>query len=202
MAKTIASRGYYVLLPNMFYRIRRAPLSDINFPVRVEDLPEARKKLMLLFQNYNPEMGMRDTAVILDFLAQQKQVLPGPIGITGYCFGGGLAIRAAALFPERVAAAASFHGANLATDTLESPHRLLGQIKAEIYIAHADQDQSMPPEQIERLRAALAQSGIRYEEELYSGASHGFTMVDLPAYNKDALKRHWKKLFELFERSL
>lgn len=202
MAKTIASRGYYVLLPNMFYRIRPAPVVDISFPVRTEDLPEVRKELMTLFQSYDPEFGMRDTAVFLDFLAHQKQALPGPVGIAGYCLGGGLAIRAAALYPDRVAAAASFHGAKLATDSPDSPHRLLGQVKAELYIAHADNDQSMPAEQIECLRGALKQAGIRYEEELYSGAAHGFTMADLPAYNEDALKKHWKKLFELFKRSL
>jgi carboxymethylenebutenolidase len=202
MAKTIAARGFYVFLPNMFYRIRRAPVVDMTFPVRFEDLAEVRKKLMPLFQSYKPELGMRDTAVFLDFLAQQSRVLPGPIGITGYCMGGGLAIRAAALYPDRIAAAASFHGANLATDAPDSPHRHLGQIKAELYIAHADNDTNMPPEQIERLRDALEQAGIRYEAELYSGAAHGFTMADLPAYNEAALKKHWIKLFELFDRSL
>jgi carboxymethylenebutenolidase len=202
MVQTIASRGYYVLLPNMFYRIRRAPLTNLKFPMRAEDRPEAMKQLMPLFQSYNPEFGIRDTAVFLDFLAQQKQVLPGKIGVTGYCFGGGSAIRIAAHYPDRVAAAASFHAGKLATDDPDSPHRLLKNIKAELYVAHADNDQSMPPEQIDLFRNALEQSGIRYEAELYSGAAHGFTMMDLPAYNEAALKKHWEKLFKLFERSL
>src|ERR1700733_12014627 len=86
MAKKIASQGFYVLLPNLFYRVRRAPVVDVKFPLRSEDMPElVKKQLMPLFQSYNAELGMRDTAVFLDFLAQQKQALPGPIGITGYC---------------------------------------------------------------------------------------------------------------------
>jgi carboxymethylenebutenolidase len=202
MAKTIASRGFYVLLPNMFYRLGRAPVVDITFPVRLEDMPEIRKKLMPMFKSYDPESGMRDTAVFLDFLARQKQVKPGLTGIAGYCMGGGLAIRAAALYPDRIAVAASFHGGSLATDAPNSPHLLLNRIKAELYFAFADNDTSMPPEQIERLRGALEKAGIRYEAELYSGAAHGFTMADLPAYNEAALKRHWKKLFELFDRIL
>ena len=115
--------------------------------------------------------------------------------------GGGLAIRTAARYPDRVIAAASFHGAKLATEGPDSPHLLLGQIKAELYIAHADGDQNMTPEQIERLRMALERSGLKFEAELYTGAAHGFTMADLPAYNEAALKRHWVKLFELLERS-
>ena len=122
MAKTIASRGFYVLLPNMLYRVRRAPISDITFPVKAEDMPEVAKKIMPLFQKFNPELGMKDTAVFLDFLSQQKQVLPGPIGTTGYCMGGGLAIRAAIRYTDDIAAAASFHAGNLAIDAPNSPH--------------------------------------------------------------------------------
>ncbi len=194
--------GQYVLLPNLFYRDHRAPVTDMKFQVRSEDMPELIKQIMPLFQSFTPELGMRDTAVFLDFLAQQKQAQPGKIGITGYCLGVGLAIRTAAHYPNRVASVASFHGGNLATDAPNSPHRLLNHVKAELYIAHADNDQSMPPEQIERLRNALEQAGVRYEVELYSSAGHGFAMADLPAYNEAALKRHWDKLFDLFERSL
>jgi carboxymethylenebutenolidase len=136
------------------------------------------------------------------FLSREKEVQPGKIGMTGYCMGGGLAVRAAIRYPDRVAAVASFHAGKLASDTPDSPHLLLDRIKAELYIAHADNDKSMPAEQIEILRNALERSGIRYEAELYEGAAHGFTMADLPAYNEAALKRHWVKLFELLGRCL
>ena len=202
MAKTIASRGYFVLLPNLFYRVRRAPVVDLKFPLRPEDMPEALKQIMPFFQSFSPELGMRDAGAFFEFLARQKQVLPGKIGITGYCLGGRLAVLTAGTYPDRVAAAASFHAAGMATDAPASPHRLLGRVQAELYIAHADYDKNNPPEQIERLKKALDEAGVRCEAELYSGASHGFTMADLPAYNEAALKRHWEKLFALLDRSL
>jgi carboxymethylenebutenolidase len=145
---------------------------------------------------------LQDTGVFINFLNRQEQVLPGKIAITGYCMGGSLAIRAAARYPDRVAAVASFHAGNLATETPDSPYRLLGQIVGELYIAHADHDASMPAEQIARLQQALESSSVRYEAELYRGAAHGFTMADLPAYDAAALDRHWKKLLALLERTL
>jgi carboxymethylenebutenolidase len=202
MATKLASRGYYVLLPNLFYRVRPAPVLDLTFPLKAEDMPGIVKtKVTPLFQGFSTEFCLRDIGVFLDFLAEQKEVLPGKAALTGYCLGGSLALRAASRFPDRIAAAASFHAGNLATEAGESPHRQLGNIKAEVYIAHADNDQSMPPEQIERLGDALEQSGIRYEAELYTGAAHGFTMADLPAYNEAALTRHWEKLSGLLDRS-
>jgi carboxymethylenebutenolidase len=202
MAITIASRGYFVFMPNLFYRFRRAPVVDVKFPATPADMPELVKQLMPMYQSYNPEFGMRDAIAFFDFLSQQSQVLPGPIGITGYCFGGGLAIRIAAQFPDRIIAAACFHASNLATELPNSPHLLLNRIKAELYFGHADNDKNLPPEQIERLENALKQSGLKYEAELYKGAAHGFTMADLPAYNEEALKRHWVKLFNLLEHKL
>ena len=202
MAQTIAAKGYYVLLPNMFYRIRKAPLVDIKFPAKPEDMPTLVKQLMAMFSMYSPELGLKDIGVFLNFLRQQKHVAPGKIGCSGYCFGGGLAIRAAARYPDRFAATASFHAGNLATDKPDSPHLLLKQITAELYIASAGNDQSMPPEQISRLKTAIKEAGIRCDEEVYQGALHGFTMADLPAYNESAAARHWDMLFDLLKRNL
>jgi carboxymethylenebutenolidase len=165
-------------------------------------MPEAVKELLPAIKQYDFEAGLRDMGIFLDYLADQKEVKPGKVGITGYCMGGGMALRTAARYPDRIAVAASFHGGNLATDDVNSPHRGAASIKASLYIAHADQDASMPPEQQARLREALQESGVHFETELYTGALHGFAMADLPAYNKEALQRHWKKLRELFVREL
>ncbi len=201
MAKTIAARGYYVLLPNLFYRVRPAPVIQTKFPITAETHAAAVQEIMPLFPTLPPELAVRDIGVYFDFMAAQKQVLAGKVAMTGYCLGGSLAIRAAAQYPERIAAAASFHAGNLASDAANSPHLQLNQIKAELYIAHADNDRSMPAEQIKRLKKALEQSDLRYEMEVYEGAVHGFTMADLPAHNEAALERHWEKLFALLERS-
>ena len=132
MAKTIASYGYYVLLPNLLYRVRRAPVVDVKYPVRPQDMPEVIKLLMPLFKTYDPESGVQDAKAFFDFSYHQKQVRPGKIGITGYCMGGGLAVRTAARYPDRVAAVACFHAAKLATDAPDSPHKFLSLIKAEL----------------------------------------------------------------------
>ncbi len=202
MAQKLATHGYYVLLPNSFYRTRRAPVVDAKFPIKPENMPDAHKMIMPLFQTFKPEFAMRDAGVFLDFLSKQKNVASGKIGTTGYCLGGGLAIRTAAQYPDRIGAAASFHGGNLATDTADSPHRLLNKIKARLYVAIADNDKSMPPEQIERFKVAVNESGVHCKTELYSGAQHGFTMADLPAYNETALNRHWTNLINLFDSTL
>lgn len=206
MASKIASQGHYVLVPNLFYRIRRAPVLDVKFPLKAEEVPDiVKNQLMPLFQSYSPgTQGLQDAGVFLDFLARQKQVLPGSkVGLTGYCMGGSLAVRIAEKYPERIAVAASFHAGNLAIEAPDSPHHLLGKIKARLYIAHADNDKSMPPEQITRLNEAIKKSGHAHvKAELYPGAIHGFTMADLPAYNEGACNRHWEKLFELFSSEL
>ncbi len=203
MAKTIAAQGYYVLLPNLFYRTRRAPVVSLAFPLRPEQMEDAvQKHLMPLLKSYSPAFGVRDAGVFLDFLAKQKEAGATKVGVTGYCMGGSIALRVSARYPERIAVAASFHGGNLATLEPDSPHRLLGNVKAELYIAHADNDKSMPEEQIERLHDALEQAGLKYTAEVYKGASHGFTMSDLPAYDAAALEKHWEKVFDLFGKHL
>jgi carboxymethylenebutenolidase len=197
MAEKIASLGYFVLLPNLFYQQKRSPIVDCEYPVTKEKIADARKQFMPLFNHFDWNETLKDFSSWLHFLDQQPQIKKGKVGITGYCMGGALALRTAAQFSERVGAVASFHGGNLATDKPDSPHLLLNSIKAQIYIAHADHDGSMPPDQIERLQLALNHASCKSQVELYSKAHHGFTMMDLPAYNQEALVRHWNRLTEL-----
>jgi len=199
MADRLAANGYYVLLPNMFYRRGRAE------PVDVAEIlsPKNRASLMDLVHSLTPERVVRDANVFLDFLAAQREVAGStPVGLTGYCMGGGMVVRTAAHYPERVASAASFHGGRLATDAPDSPHRLVNRITAKLYFAHADQDAGMTAEDIARLDEALRKAGSRSRTELYSGALHGFTMPDLPVYNKAACDQHWDRLLSLFASTL
>jgi carboxymethylenebutenolidase len=141
--------------------------------------------------------------VFFNFLGAQKEVTPNsPVGLTGYCMGGGMVMRTAAHYPERVASAASFHGGRLATDAPDSPHRLVNRITAELYFGHADQDASMTTEDIARLDEALQKAGSRYWAELYTGALHGFAMPDLPVYSRAACDQHWVRLLALYGRTL
>jgi carboxymethylenebutenolidase len=150
----------------------------------------------------NPELAMRDTAAFLDFLAAQPQVKPGKVGVTGYCMGGGMSLRAAGAFPDRVGAAAAFHGGNLATDQPDSPHLLAPKIKAKVYVAGADEDAGFPPEQADRLREALTAAGVDEEVVIYKGARHGYAPPDMPVYDRDASERHWREMVKLFDGTL
>jgi carboxymethylenebutenolidase len=201
MATELASKGYYVLLPNLFYRAKRAPITDVTFPMKAEDRERAWGQIAPLYKGLTLEQSQADARAFLDYLAKQKEVKPGPAAITGYCMGGVLAVRIAAWFPERISAAASFHPGHLATDAPDSPHLQLGRIRGQVYVAFADKDQSAPPEEIERFKAALEDAKVRSEVELYEGAMHGYAMRDLPPFNAEALKRHWTKLTALLARA-
>lgn len=103
-------------------------------------------------------------------------------------------------YPDQVACVASFHAGRLAAETPDSVLFLVPKIKAELYLAHADNDQSMPREDIEKFHQTLKDAHIKFEDEVYNGAAHGYTMKDIPAYNEAALQRHWTKLAAFFER--
>jgi carboxymethylenebutenolidase len=200
MARRLADQGYTVLMPNLFYRLGRAPLFDI--PVNRED-PQVQAKLAELRTHLSPEMAERDVAAYIDFLTAQPSVTKETgIGVVGYCLSGGMAMRAAAVRPERVVAAASFHGVGLFTDKPASPHLLLPRVKARLYFGHAVQDPSMPAEAIAQFERALAAWGGRSESETYADAHHGWTVPDHAAYNQPQAERAFSKLTALFADAL
>lgn len=200
MIQKLASNGFIVLLPNLFYLQKRAPIvTGLNFPLKAEDLPLARSQFLPLMKNFDLGFALEDIGAYLNFFKTQEN-FNGNIGVVGYCMGGSLGIRASAKYPELIQATASFHGGHLATDAADSPHLLLTQLKARLYVAHADNDASMPVEQIEKFKQSLATSGIQAQADLYAGAAHGFTMADLPAYNEAANKRHWTELLKHFSK--
>ncbi|MEY4576405.1 MAG: hypothetical protein RL701_1108 [Pseudomonadota bacterium] len=143
-----------------------------------------------------------DTQAFLDFLARQPQVRGDRIGTTGYCLGGGLSLSAAGNFPERVAAAASYHGGNLATDAADSPHLLADRIRARVYVAGAVEDASFDDAQKARLINALNHARIESRVETYEGAKHGWVPSDSAVHNPEAAERHYRSLIELFDSTL
>jgi carboxymethylenebutenolidase len=198
MADRIAGEGYVVLAPNAFYRAGRAPLWE------TPDLhdPEARGKFM---QSLGPLLGaLTPAAVAADggaYLDKLGELADGPVGITGYCFGGRAGWTIAAAYPDRVAALGGFHTGRMVTDD-DSPHLLAPKVAAEVYWGHADHDGSMTPANIETLDRAMDDAGVRHTTELYEGAEHGYTMSDMGAYNEAACERHFAALFALLERAL
>ncbi|MEV4495607.1 dienelactone hydrolase family protein [Micromonospora arborensis] len=202
MAERIAAQGYLVLTPHLFYRAGRAPLFDLSQLGEPDQRGALFEKIMPMIGALTPDVISRDTAAYLDFLAARDDVRPGPVVITGYCMGGTNALRAIEAHPDRIAAIASFHGGRIVTDTPDSPHLGVDSITGEVYFGHADQDQSMTPEQIATLEKALDAAGVRYRSEVYEGAHHGFTMADTPMYHEQATERHWVALFDLLNRTL
>jgi carboxymethylenebutenolidase len=199
MAERIAARGFVVLAPNVFYRHGRAPV----LPMPDLGDPEVRgpfmEKIRPLMQELTPEVIASDSRAYLDFLAR---VARGPFAITGYCMGARLGWRIATAHPDRVVALAGFHGGGLVSDEAESPHRSAGELTAEVYLGHADNDRSMTPENIATLEQALQEADVRYRSEVYTGAAHGYTMADTPMYDEDATERHYEALFALLDRAI
>ncbi len=200
MAQRLADHGYFVVMPDMFWRV--GPYEPIDLKAAMKDDASRREIFGKFMSSTDPEKSMRDTGAVLDWLSHQPEVAGDKVGATGYCMGGGMALRAAGTYPDRIVAAAGFHPGRLATDAPDSPHLLAPKMKARIYIGGADKDASFPPEEADRLRAALTAAGVENDVTIYEGAHHGYAPPDMPAYDEAAAERHWTALFALLDGAL
>jgi carboxymethylenebutenolidase len=196
MARRIASVGYYVLVPNLYYRAGVEELGDFMGESGI------REKMFALMGDLTIDMVMDDTDALIAFADVDPAASKGPIGTVGYCMSGQFAINAAAHRPDRIAAAASVYGVRLITDQPNSPHLMAPKSKAEVYVAWAEHDHYAPLAELEPVRAALKDGGVKGEVELYAGVDHGFAFPQRPAYDRPAAERHWERLFDLFGRNL
>jgi carboxymethylenebutenolidase len=198
IAERIADAGYYVLLPDVFYRVD----FDASHGAKVFSDPELRRDLMTrVMPSASNANVMRDTEALLAHLAAKPEAQSDRIGVTGYCMGGRLALYAAGHFGDRVAAAASYHGGGLATDAPDSPHRLASQMKGRVYVAGAINDATFDDAQKARLEQALTEAGVDHTIETYE-ARHGFVPRDTPAHDEAATAKHWQTLLALLSDSL
>jgi carboxymethylenebutenolidase len=199
MGQRIADAGFLVLLPDLFYRA--GPYEPLDVAA-VFAAPDVRAALRPLIDSTDNRRAADDTAAFLDYLDSRQDVAGTKVGTTGYCMGGAISLTAAATYPDRIAAAASFHGGSLASDSELSPHLLANRIKARVYIGAADNDRSYPPDMAGRLCEALMAASVDHRHELYVGAAHGWTMPDFPVYDQAAAERHWTELIRLFDEHL
>jgi carboxymethylenebutenolidase len=198
VAERIAQQGYYVVLPDLFYRVGY----KAEYGVTVFSDPEKRADLMKrIMPSASAGNIMRDTDAILDYMRAQKNVRADRIGITGYCMGGRLSMYAAGHYGDRIAAAAAYHPGGLATDSPESPHRLAPHMTARIYVGAAMEDPSFDAAQKQRFDLALTDAGVDHTIEDYH-ARHGFVPPDTPTYDPAAAKRHDETLFALLSETL
>jgi carboxymethylenebutenolidase len=207
MGRRLAAEGYSVLVPNPFYRKAKAPVvedvSKFNFQTDMA-------KMQPLTASINePGAIERDAVAYVAFLDAQKQVNKSKkIGTQGYCMGGPLVFKTAATVPNRIGAAATFHGGGLVTDKPDSPHLLAPKIKARMYLGIASNDDMRQPDAKDKLKEAFAAAKVQAEIEVYSGSLHGWCVPDMPAqngmpiYNKPDAERAWAKLEALYKAGL
>jgi carboxymethylenebutenolidase len=199
IGERLATHGYFVLLPDLFYR--SGPYEPMDGRTLFSD-PAKRKMLMEKFFALATQANiMSDTRAFLDQLAAEPDVKRGGIGTTGYCMGGLMSLTAAGTYPDRIAATASYHGGRLATDAPDSPHLLAPKIKSRVYVGGATEDASFPDDMKAKLADALTRAGVDHEIETYP-AKHGWVFRDLPVYDAAAAERHWQTMLALFDGKL
>jgi carboxymethylenebutenolidase len=195
MARRLAAVGYFVVLPNLYYRRTR----DYQLPERTEAALAVMFGHMHSLDRATTEC---DTRAMLAFVDADPAADGMRVGALGYCMSGPFVVWAAAAFPGRFGCIASIHGANMATDAADSPHRLAERLRCESYFACAEIDRWAPPADIDRLRAGLDASGAPYRIEWYPAVEHGFVFPQRAVYDRAAAERHWERVFALFARRL
>jgi carboxymethylenebutenolidase len=195
MASRLASAGYYVLLPFLYYRntpYREFGLSDEDMHVRREYMMAVNRDRIII-----------DTQAMLEYTRNNdKADSTGQIGAVGFCMSGPLVMGLLQRMPEKVAAVASIHGAWLVSDQDDSPHKEIDQIKGEVYFGWADDDPTATREELEIMDKALADQGVNYRIEFMEGALHGFAPPGGERYHRTASEKHWERVHDLFRRNL
>jgi carboxymethylenebutenolidase len=196
-AENLAQNGYLVVLPDLSYRLGSytpqdvwAALGNNTWRPRFYDPPT------------NPDNFHSDISTVLAYIATLPDAKQPSVAAVGYCMGGTLSLCAAGTFPERVIAAASFHGGFLASDEPYSPHRLASQMKARLYVGAAETDTMCPPEMLQKLRETLDAAGVTHEIEVYPGTQHGWAMSDLPPYHREGAERHMVALLRFLSETI
>lgn len=200
MGRRLAGEGYVVLVPNLYYRVKKAPVVEGGFNFAN---PEDRAKLTPLRASVTPEGTVKDAVAYIAFLDAQPQTnKKAKVGTQGYCMGGPLAFHTAGAVPSRVGAVASFHGGGLYTDAPTSPHLALAKTKAEYLVAVADNDDKQDPTIKDKLKAALDAAKRPSKVEVYAGADHGWTVKGSQVYNEPQAEKAWAELLALYKRAL
>ena len=200
MGRRLAESGYSVLVPNPFYRTQRAPIVPEGASLQDD---ATRKTLMGMMSSLTPATQEIDAKAFIAYLDAQRSVdRKRRMATTGYCMGGPITMRTAAAFPERIGAAASFHGGGLVTDKPDSPHLLVPKMRAQYLIAIAENDDQRQPDAKDVLRKAFDAAKLPAEIEVYAGAMHGWCPPGSAAYNEVQAERAWTRMLALFGKAL
>ncbi len=196
MARRIAKQGYFVVLPDMYYR-----MGHIRFDIARRN--DAMSAIIRPTMNHlTNEMVMDDTAGLIGYIDGQDAAKNGAIGCVGYCMSGRHITNALSRYPDRMKAGASLYGVGIVTDAPDSPHLALNKVQGELYYAFAETDQTVPDNVIPTLRPALEAAGVTSEVDVYPGTFHGFAFPERPVYDHHAAEDSWRKIFAMWARHL
>lgn len=199
MARRLATAGYCVLLPDLYYRTRDyVPVDTTKAHL---DGPD-RARMLAMLKTLSIERVLDDTQAILAAIDQLPDVRRDRLGCVGYCMSGPFVFAAASRFASRFQATAAIYGTDLITDRPDSPHLLAGGIAGEIYFACGEKDRHTPPALVTKLRETLTSAGATHEVEVYPDADHAFAFPLRASYHKPSAERHWERLFSLYRRRL
>ncbi|HET7339794.1 MAG TPA: dienelactone hydrolase family protein [Candidatus Dormibacteraeota bacterium] len=197
-ARRFAADGYYCAVPDLFHRSGEIPAFD--FSGNVSD--EERQRMMKIVSTVTPENMVADTRAVIAEVSRDSAASRGPMVCVGYCMGARVALHIAASMPEQFVAAAGIHPGALITDKADSPHHDLSEVRGELYFAFAEIDRSATAELVDQFRDEMQKARVRGVVERLPGVAHGFSMEDLPVYNRDAAERHFERTLDLWRRNL
>jgi len=199
MARRLGTVGYYVILPNLYYRVGREGAYGFDL-ARIREDDAEREKMFGVMRTLSNALVVMDTGPLLR--RARAEAAAGPVGAVGYCMSGQFVMAAAAAYPADFGAVASYYGVGLITDKPDSPHWDAAKIKAELYLAFAEKDKHVPDQVVAQLPGVLSAAGVTHRVERYPGTDHGFAFPERAVYVKEAGERHWERMFALFDRRL
>ena len=201
MARRIGTVGYYVVLPNLYYRSGRE--GDYGFDLsRIRSDDGEREKMFAVMRTLTNQRIIDDSRPMLEFIRNADAASAGPVGCVGYCMSGQFVMSVGAAYADDFAAIASYYGVGIITDAEDSPHLAVGKIKGELYLGFASDDPHVPQSIVDALPEVLSAAGVEHRIEIYPDTEHGFAFPERPVYVKAAGERHWERMFALFDRKL
>jgi carboxymethylenebutenolidase len=201
MARRLASMGYYVLLPNLFYRVGK----EGNYPFIFDKIREDKSHFTAMIKTMDDttnELVVSDTKYILEFLDNKKGIMHEGYGAVGYCMSGQYIVSIASVYSNKFSAAASFYGVKIMTDKEDSPHLGAGKITANLYLAFAEKDSWVDDEALKNIEEHFEKNTLNFRMEIYEGTEHGFAFPDRHTYHKKGAETHWSRIHDLFQKHL
>ena len=201
VSRRIATVGYTVLLPNMYYRTGREGHYGYDLS-KIGSDDDQRAKMFEVMNTLTNARVVHDTKGLLAFIDQCDAAAPGKVGCVGYCMSGQFVMSIGATYPDRFDAIASYHGVKIITDQTDSPHLVAHKITGEVYLGFASDDPHVPEEELAAMPGAMEAAGIKHTIEIYPDTEHGYVFAERPVYKKHASERHWETMLALFDRRL